>query len=106
MNQALYDEVLEACCLVTDLAQFSDGDLTEIGERGITISGGQKQRVAIARAAYSRADIIVFDDPLSAMDAHVGKIVFEKCFRGLLKDSTIIFCTNQLQFCENSARVY
>lgn len=52
------------------------GDLTEIGEKGINLSGGQKSRVAIARAAYSDADVILLDDPLSAVDAHVGKAIF------------------------------
>lgn len=106
MDEDWYKQVLQACCLKDDLKQFGSGDETEIGERGITISGGQKQRIAIARAAYSRADVIVFDDPLSAMDAHVGRLVFDKCFRELLNGRTIIFCTNQLQFCEHCARVY
>lgn len=51
------------------------GDLTEIGERGVNISGGQKQRVSMARAVYSSSDIYIFDDPLSALDAHVGRQV-------------------------------
>ncbi|KAJ6893990.1 ABC transporter C family member 2-like isoform X1 [Populus alba x Populus x berolinensis] len=49
------------------------GDLTEIGERGVNISGGQKQRVSMARAVYSNSDVYIFDDPLSALDAHVGR---------------------------------
>merc|ERR1712139_551458 len=69
-------------------------------------SGGQKQRIAIARAVYSRAEIVIFDDPLSAMDAHVGKHVFEKVFLDLLKDSCVLFFTNQLQFCEHCSQVY
>jgi ABC-type multidrug transport system fused ATPase/permease subunit len=59
------------------------GDETEIGERGINLSGGQKQRISIARAMYNDADIYVFDDPLSALDAHVGKHVFEECMSKL-----------------------
>ncbi len=55
-----------------------NGDLTEIGERGITISGGQKQRLNIARAIYFDADIVLMDDPLSAVDAHVGRHIFRQ----------------------------
>lgn len=54
---------------------FQGGDLTEIGERGVNISGGQKQRVSMARAVYSDSDVYIFDDPLSALDAHVGRLV-------------------------------
>ena len=46
--------------------------MTQIGEKGINLSGGQKARVALARAVYARADVLLFDDPLSAVDAHVG----------------------------------
>ena len=69
----------------------------ELGERGITISGGQKQRISIARAAYAQADLVVLDDPLSAMDPHVGQRVFTKCICGILGDVTRVFCTNSLQ---------
>jgi ATP-binding cassette subfamily C (CFTR/MRP) protein 1 len=106
MDEEWYAKVLKACALEEDIKQFTAGDETEIGERGITISGGQKQRVAIARAAFSRADVMIFDDPLSAMDAHVGKKVFDNCFRGLLKGHTRIFFTNQLQFCRYCSSIY
>ena len=82
------------------MSVFRDGDRTEVGEKGVTISGGQKQRIALARAAYSEADVVVFDDPLSAMDAHVGSEVFNNCFLKLMKDKTRIFMTNQLQYVE------
>lgn len=73
------------------------GDMTEIGERGINLSGGQKQRIAIARALYSQRDIYIFDDPLSAVDAHVGQHIFAKAISGFLKDKPVLFITNQLQ---------
>ncbi|KAI8987272.1 multi drug resistance-associated protein MRP [Mycotypha africana] len=73
-----YDKVIEACALKPDLRILANGDLTEIGERGINLSGGQKARISLARAVYSRADIYLFDDPLSAVDAHVGKHIFER----------------------------
>ncbi len=73
-----------------------NGDMTEIGERGITISGGQKQRLNIARAIYFDADIVLMDDPLSAVDAHVGRHIFDNAILGLLKDKCRILATHQL----------
>ncbi len=65
-----------------------DGDLTEIGEKGINLSGGQKQRVNLARAVYYDADIVIMDDPLSAVDAHVSKQLFETCINGAMSGKT------------------
>lgn len=73
-----------------------NGDATEIGERGITISGGQKQRLNIARAIYFDADIVIMDDPLSAVDAHVGRHIFDNAILGLMKDKCRILATHQL----------
>ena len=83
MDEAWYSTCVKACALQQDFDAFLAGDSTQVGERGITISGGQKQRLAIARAAYARPDVVVLDDPLSAMDAHVGKTVFEECILDL-----------------------
>jgi ABC-type multidrug transport system ATPase subunit len=77
---------------------LEDGDLTEIGERGINLSGGQKQRVSLARAAYANADVYIFDDPLSALDPEVAEIVFDECILGMLQSKTRLLVTNQLQF--------
>jgi ABC-type multidrug transport system fused ATPase/permease subunit len=67
-----YDKVIDACCLRPDLEQLGDaGDLTEIGERGVTLSGGQKQRVSLCRAAYARPDLVLMDDPISALGEKV-----------------------------------
>lgn len=73
------------------------GDASEIGEKGINLSGGQKHRVALARAAYAAADVLLLDDPLSAVDAHVGRHLFDRCICGLLKDKTRVLVTHQLQ---------
>ncbi|KAL8459757.1 hypothetical protein ACS0TY_031616 [Phlomoides rotata] len=70
---AIYEKSIDVTCLRHDLEQLHGGDLTEIGERGVNISGGQKQRVSMARAVYSNSDVYIFDDPLSALDAHVGR---------------------------------
>uniref|UniRef100_A0A674DT44 ATP binding cassette subfamily C member 12 n=1 Tax=Salmo trutta TaxID=8032 RepID=A0A674DT44_SALTR len=90
-----------ACSLIPDLAILPYGDQTEIGERGLNLSGGQKQRVSLARAVYSNKDIILLDDPLSAVDAHVGKHIFEECIKKTLKGKSIILVTHQLQVGSN-----
>ncbi|XP_074156530.1 multidrug resistance-associated protein 1-like isoform X3 [Sminthopsis crassicaudata] len=98
MQKQYYERVLEACALLPDLEQFPNGDQTEIGERGVNISGGQKQRVSLARAVYNDADIYLLDDPLSAVDVHVGKHLFEKVIgsSGILKNKTRILVTHNL----------
>ncbi len=74
----MYKKVIEACALKPDLEILTGGDQTEIGEKGINVSGGQKQRISLARAVYSNAELYLLDDPLSAVDSHVGKHIFEK----------------------------
>ncbi|XP_014650979.1 PREDICTED: multidrug resistance-associated protein 1-like [Ceratotherium simum simum] len=98
MQKQFYERVLEACALLPDLAQLPNGDQTEIGEKGVNISGGQKHRVSLARAVYSGADIYLLDDPLSAVDVHVGKQLFEKVIgsSGILKGKTRILVTHNL----------
>lgn len=96
MDRSWYREVIKACALQADLDMLPNGDQTEIGERGITISGGQKQRLNIARAIYFDADIVLMDDPLSAVDAHVGRHIFDHAILGLLKDKCRILATHQL----------
>ncbi|RHN38804.1 putative xenobiotic-transporting ATPase [Medicago truncatula] len=93
-----YEKTVEACALKKDFELFSCGDLTEIGERGINMSGGQKQRIQIARAVYQDADIYLFDDPFSAVDAHTGTHLFKECLLGILKEKTILFVTHQVEF--------
>ncbi|XP_048239875.1 multidrug resistance-associated protein 1-like [Haliotis rufescens] len=100
MDRHLYDEVVECCALKADLDMLPAGDLTEIGERGINLSGGQKQRVSLARAVYNDADIYLLDDPLSAVDSHVGKHIFDKviCKNGLLKNKTRVLVTHGIHW--------
>ena len=81
-----YWEVVEACALSHDFDQWEHGDATLVGERGVALSGGQKARVTLARACYRKSATYLLDDPLSAVDAHVGKHLFEKCIQGLLRD--------------------
>ncbi|KAK9267317.1 hypothetical protein L1049_009740 [Liquidambar formosana] len=93
-----YEKAIDVTALRHDLDLLPGGDLTEIGERGVNISGGQKQRVSMARALYSNSDVYIFDDPLSALDAHVGRQVFDKCINGELRGKTRVLVTNQLHF--------
>ena len=87
-NEENYNRVLSACSLITDLTIMPAGDRTEIGEKGINLSGGQKQRVSLARSVYSNAEIYMLDDPLSAVDSHVGKHIFDSVIgpNGILKN--------------------
>ncbi|ORX52519.1 hypothetical protein BCR36DRAFT_349904 [Piromyces finnis] len=95
-NEELYRKVIEYCALTHDLEIFPDGDMTEIGERGINLSGGQKQRINLARAVYFNSDIILMDDPLSAVDAHVSRALFDNCILGALSNKTRVLVTHQL----------
>ncbi|KAK1161959.1 multidrug resistance-associated protein 9-like [Acipenser oxyrinchus oxyrinchus] len=99
-DEKRYSEVVSTCSLKPDLALLPHGDMTEIGERGLNLSGGQKQRISLARAVYSNRDIFLMDDPLSAVDAHVGKHIFEECVKKALTGKTIILVTHQLQYLE------
>jgi len=95
-DQEWYRVVLDACALLPDLHILPAGDMTEIGDRGINLSGGQKQRVALARAVYQRADVYLMDDPLSAVDSHVAKHIFERCIKGLLATKAVVLVTHNL----------
>ncbi|KAM8911370.1 ATP-binding cassette sub-family C member 2 [Lycaon pictus] len=100
LDEKRYQQVLEACALLPDLEVLPGGDLAEIGEKGINLSGGQKQRISLARATYQNSDIYVLDDPLSAVDAHVGRHIFNKVLgpNGLLKGKTRLLVTHSIHF--------
>ena len=80
---------MQACSLEADLAVLPAGRHTEIGERGVNLSGGQKARVSMARAMYANTEFIVMDDPLSAVDVHVGRHMFNQCIKGALPASCL-----------------
>eukprot|EP00934_Nitzschia_sp_Nitz4_P008921 Nitzschia sp. Nitz4//scaffold84_size84139//32260//36378//NITZ4_005195-RA/size84139-processed-gene-0.16-mRNA-1//-1//CDS//3329559024//8911//frame0 len=102
-----YERILDACCLRADLKQLGEsGDLTEIGERGVTMSGGQKQRVSLARAVYAKSLLYIFDDPFSALDSGTGRQVFENLLsspNALLKDTAVMLVTHASHFISNRA---
>ncbi|XP_033117760.1 multidrug resistance-associated protein 1-like isoform X2 [Anneissia japonica] len=100
LEEVKYHRIVQGCALATDFDMLPGGDMTEIGEKGINLSGGQKQRVSLARAVYSNANIYYLDDPLSAVDSHVGKHIFDHVIGpdGLLKNKTRILVTHGISF--------
>ncbi|XP_022358423.1 multidrug resistance-associated protein 4 isoform X3 [Enhydra lutris kenyoni] len=100
-----YEKVIKACALRKDLQLLEDGDLTVIGDRGATLSGGQKARVNLARAVYQDADIYLLDDPLSAVDAEVGRHLFELCICQTLHEKITILVTHQLQYLKAASQI-
>ncbi|XP_072021819.1 LOW QUALITY PROTEIN: ATP-binding cassette sub-family C member 5-like [Amphiura filiformis] len=99
-DEERYAKAIDACSLQEDLDILAQGDETEIGERGINLSGGQKQRVSMARALYSNSDVYLLDDPLSAVDTHVGQHIFRHCIKDALQGNgkSVVFVTHQLQY--------
>ncbi|ODQ63868.1 multidrug resistance-associated protein 1 [Nadsonia fulvescens var. elongata DSM 6958] len=98
LDPEFYDRVIEVCALKKDIEMLPDGDETEVGEKGISLSGGQKARISLARAVYSRADIFLFDDPLSAVDEHVQAHLIREVLgpKGILNTKTRILASNTI----------
>lgn len=107
-DPAFYQTVLKACALSVDLKILPKGDKTEVGEKGISLSGGQKARLSLARAVYARADVYLFDDPLSAVDEHVGRHLIDHVLgpNGLLKTKCRILATNAIHVLNIANNVY
>ena len=105
-NVEKYQKILDLCELKQDLNSLTGGDLTEIGEKGVNLSGGQKARISLARAMYCDNDIYILDDPISALDAHVGKNIMHNCIINYLKDKTRILATHALQYTSFADRIY
>ena len=101
-----YHKILDICELNPDLESLIGGDMTEIGEKGINLSGGQRARINIARALYSNKDIYIFDDPISALDASVGKNIVKNCIVNYLEDKTRILITHALQHVYYADKIY
>ncbi|KAK8805917.1 hypothetical protein WA158_002573 [Blastocystis sp. Blastoise] len=93
-----YKRALHVCCMEDDLKVLKGGEMCEIGDRGINLSGGQKARIGLARCVYSDTDIVIMDDPIAAVDAHVGKYLFNQCIKTELTGKTRILVTNALQY--------
>lgn len=101
-EESRYNRVVEVCALKSDFALFPYGDKTLVGEKGKLLSGGQKARINLARCIYKKADIYLLDDPLSAVDANVGKHLYEICIQQFLKDNMRILVTHQLQYLQSA----
>jgi ABC-type transport system involved in cytochrome bd biosynthesis fused ATPase/permease subunit len=104
-DEEKYNNIIKLSELKSDLEILEGGDQTEIGEKGINLSGGQKARISIARALYSDCDIYLFDDPISALDANVGKNIINNCLCDYLKSKTRILVTHALQYCSCADRI-
>ena len=104
-HEQKYRKVIKVCDLEKDIESFTKRDLTEIGQRGVILSGGQRARVSLARAIYSDADIYLLDDPLSAVDAKVGKHLFHRCIKEFLNGRIRILVTHQSQFLKETDSV-
>ncbi|NUN06063.1 MAG: ATP-binding cassette domain-containing protein [Bdellovibrio sp.] len=88
---------LHNSCLSRDLKEWSGGLRTEIGEKGVNLSGGQKQRVALARAFLRKPQVVLLDDPLSAVDAETEDLLCERLIFGAWQDTTRIVVTHRLE---------
>jgi ATP-binding cassette, subfamily C (CFTR/MRP), member 1 len=105
MDEDRYNRVIDICQLESDLGILKGGDLTEIGEKGINLSGGQKARISLARAVYADKDIVLMDDPISALDSNVKHKVFEEVFCGELRYKTRILVTHAVDFLHKADRI-
>ncbi|KAJ8076751.1 hypothetical protein PM082_001174 [Marasmius tenuissimus] len=107
MDESRLREVIAACSLERDIRSLTDGLDTEIGEKGINLSGGQKARVSLARAAYTSSDIVLLDDPLSAVDSYVGKEILERCIlNGPFANRTRVLVTHALHVLDKTDYIY
>ncbi|KAI0843074.1 P-loop containing nucleoside triphosphate hydrolase protein [Hypoxylon sp. FL0890] len=105
MDRALYDRTIKSCALTVDIEALPAGENTDVGERGASLSGGQRQRINLARAIYARSDLVLLDDPLSAVDAHVAQHLFKEAICGALKGKTRVLVTHQRQFLPKCDRI-
>ncbi|KAJ3652232.1 hypothetical protein Zmor_018213 [Zophobas morio] len=106
MDLARYSKIIQVCALERDLTLFPYGDQTLVGDRGVMLSGGQKARINLARAVYRDADIYLLDDPLSAVDAHVARHIYDECITGFLKDKCVILVTHQTHYLQKADQIY
>ena len=105
LDEDRYNRTIEICQLASDLEMLPGGDLTEIGEKGINLSGGQKARISLARAVYANKDIILMDDPISALDSNVKKKIFDQVFMKEMKYKTRVLVTHAVDFIDKADKI-
>eukprot|EP00345_Euplotes_harpa_P003158 CAMPEP_0168328890 /NCGR_PEP_ID=MMETSP0213-20121227/6780_1 /TAXON_ID=151035 /ORGANISM="Euplotes harpa, Strain FSP1.4" /LENGTH=379 /DNA_ID=CAMNT_0008332107 /DNA_START=1238 /DNA_END=2374 /DNA_ORIENTATION=+ len=105
LDERKYNRVVAACQLAADLEALPGGDLTEIGEKGINLSGGQKARISLARAAYADTDIVLLDDPISALDSNVKRMVVEQVLLGEMRHKTRLLVTHAVDFIDRADKI-
>ncbi|CAL6059562.1 Xenobiotic-transporting_ATPase / Multidrug resistance-associated protein [Hexamita inflata] len=107
-DEAKYNRIVDICCLNPDFEIFNARDLTEVGGKGVTLSGGQRARICLARAIYNDADIYLLDDPLSAVDAHVGKRIWNEVVVGYLvnQGKTVLIASHQTHYFKDCDRIF
>lgn len=101
-----YSKIIDSCELTHDFQLLSNGDQTVIGSHGSTLSGGQKSRIALARALYQNFDIYLIDEPFASVDKTIGQQIYQKCFRNILSDKTVILVTNHIEYLQDAFVVY
>ncbi|CAL6025720.1 Xenobiotic-transporting_ATPase / Multidrug resistance-associated protein [Hexamita inflata] len=106
-DEEKYNKIVDICCLNPDFAIFNAGDLTEVGGRGVTLSGGQRARISLARAVYNDADVYLLDDPLSAVDAHVGQRIWNEVIKDYLvsRGKTVLISSHQTHYFKDCDRI-
>ena len=99
-SEEWYNEVIDACGLRMDFQIFLHGDSTIVGDRGVQCSGGQRSRIGLARAIYRDSDVLIADDPLSAVDAKVGRQIYHEALLGLCtrRGKCVLLATHQHQY--------
>ena len=106
LDSQRYQDAIKYSCLESDLKVLIKRDETEIGEKGVNLSGGQKARVSLARSLYRDCDIYLLDDPLSAVDAHVGSFILRECITGYLKHKTRVLVTHNIESLKHVDCIY
>jgi ATP-binding cassette subfamily C (CFTR/MRP) protein 4 len=100
-----FDSVLAACSLLHDMQKLPNGVDTVLGEKGLMLSGGQKARIGFARLCYCDADVLLLDDPLSAVDTKVGNALLTEGINGYLKNKLRVLVTHQLQYLKSADQI-
>ncbi len=95
IDRVKMEEAAKIAAFDHDVAQFSNGFDTIIGERGITMSGGQKQRCSLARALATDPSVLILDDSFSAVDTHTEEKILTQ-LKGVTQQRTAIIISHRV----------